>query len=132
MLFEQDELKNEWLSHQLPRNGCPVGSPLHLFTFSLFPSFHLLTFPIFSPFHLFTFSPFLSFHLFTFPIFSPLHLFTFSPFLSFHLFTLPIFSPFHLFTFSPFHPPFKQQGRNNISKGNNCAHAYDGDGSKRM
>ena len=135
MLFEQDYIKSESLSHQLPRNGWSVGSPLHLFTFSLFPSFHpftlspfhLFTFPIFSPFHLsylFTSSPF---HFFTFPLFSPFHpscLFTFSPFLSFHLFT---FSPF-----SPFHPPFKQQGWNNIGKGHNCTHTYNGDGSKRM
>ena len=65
MLFEQDELKNEWLSHQLPRNGWFVGSPFHLFTFSLFPSFHP-----------FTLSPFLSFHFFTL---SPFHFFTLSP-----------------------------------------------------
>ena len=62
MLFEQDELKNEWLSHQQPRNSWSVGSPLHLFTLS---PFHFFTFPIFSPFHpsyLFTLSPF---HFFT-------------------------------------------------------------------
>ena len=87
MLFEQDELKNEWQSHQLPRNGCPVGSPLHLFTLSLFPSFHPFTLSLFHPSYLFTLSPF---HFFTFPIFSPFH--------PSYLFTSSLF---HFFTLSP-------------------------------
>ena len=62
MLFKQDELKNEWLSHQLPRSGWSVGSSLHLFTFSLFPSFHPFTLSPFHPSYLFTSSPF---HVFT-------------------------------------------------------------------
>jgi len=95
MLFEQDELKNEWLSHQLPRNGCLVGSPLHLFTFSLFPSFHPFTLSLFHLSYLFTLPPFPSFHPFTLSLFLSFHFFTLSPF---HFFIL---SPFHFFTLSP-------------------------------
>ena len=95
---------------------CPICVKPKLFIvqhpFNL-PSFHLFTFPIFPPFHLFIFkgrshfftlSPFHLSLLFTLKGRS--HFFTFSPFHPFtlkgrsHFFT---FSPFHFFTLPPFH-----------------------------